>query len=95
MFLTFAARDRVLTSRLSVLFFPSPYNLFVFPNSARVVLGASNYRVALVVEGAGENIVFVSLEHLKLGTGVSLPYSAGLVDTSRDDFVTLWVELNL
>jgi hypothetical protein len=37
----------------------------------------------------------VSLEHLKLGTGVSLPYSAGLVDTSRDDFVTLWVELNL
>ena len=77
-----------------MLFFPGPNNLFVFPNAASIVLRASNYRIALVVERAGEDIVFVSLQHLQLQPCVGLPYSACFVHTCGDDLVALRIELN-
>ena len=59
-----------------LLIFPSLNQLLILPNTAGVVFGASDDRVALVVERTGENLVFVALsrvstEALKLISGLS------------------------
>jgi hypothetical protein len=37
----------------------------------------------------------VALQYLALGSGISVPHTAGLVATCCNDFVALWVELDL
>jgi hypothetical protein len=67
----------------------------VFPNPASVIFRSSNYGISLIVECTRENFIFMAIKHLNLGSRISVPDSASLVATSRDDFVSLWVELNL
>jgi len=53
--------------------------VLVLPDSAGVVLGAGDDGVALVVVGAGEDLVGVALEDLYLGSIVRVPNSASVV----------------
>lgn len=41
-------------------------SILVLPNAAGVVLGAGDDGVSFVVEGTGEDFVFVALQHLQL-----------------------------
>eukprot|EP00965_Chrysotila_dentata_P187449 6172134-Pleurochrysis_carterae.AAC.3 len=66
-----------------------------FPDAAGVVLGAGDDGVALVVEGGGEDLVGVSLEHLQHVAALDVPHPARAVARGGDDFVALRVEGNL
>jgi hypothetical protein len=55
------------------------HSILVLPDSASVVLRPSNYSVSLVVECAGEYLVFMPLQHLQLVACVHRPNTASLV----------------
>ena len=62
------------------------------PNAARVVLGAGDDGIALIVESAREYFILVSFEYLVLVPCVNRPQPAGLIAASRNDLVALGVE---
>lgn len=69
--------------------------MLISPNSAGVVLGACDYRVALVVERAGEDLVRVALELLQQLARLTVPKSGDLVEPSSQYFGGLRVEHHL
>lgn len=73
---------------------PGLHYLLVLPDAARVVLGACDDGIALVVECAREDFVFVTIQGLQLVARLSRPHLARLVAGSSDNLVTLRVELN-
>ena len=70
------------------------YKFSVLPDPACIIFGPCDDGVALVVEGAGKDLVLVAIKHLKLGAVLDRPNSARLVAARRDDLVALWVEFN-
>ena len=80
-----------------MFFLPCADQSLVFPDSAGVIFGARNDCVTLVVEGAGEDFIFVALarirtETLYLISALRRPQSARFVRRGRDDLVSLWIK---
>jgi hypothetical protein len=64
----------------------------ILPNAASVILGARDNGVSLVIECAGEDLVFMTLEHLGLVASVHRPDAAGLITAGSNNLVSLGVE---
>ena len=76
------------------------YEPLVLPNAASIIFGTSDDSIALVVECARENFVFVTFswvgsEALNLIAGLSAPQSAGLVARCSNNLVALRIKLDL
>ena len=74
-----------------------PNDIHIFPNAAGIILRSRDNRIALVVEGAGEDFVFVAFswvcaEALNFVAGLGGPQSARLVAARRDNLVSLRVK---
>jgi len=67
----------------------------ITPNSTRIILRSRDYGVSLIVEGAREDFIFVSVEHLNFLACISVPNTASLIAGCSDDLIALGVELNL
>lgn len=68
--------------------------LSTFPDSTGVVLGTRDDRVALVVEGAAEYFISMSLQNLKTVSIFCVPYPSRLVRGGREDPRALRIETN-
>lgn len=85
---------------MAVLFFPCANQALVFPNAASVIFRSRDNRVALVVKGAGKDLVLVTLtrvrtQALNFIATFGRPKPARLVTTGRDDLVALRVKRDL
>ena len=71
------------------------HNKLVPPNAARVILRARDYCVATVIKCTREDVVLVPIQHLLLHARIRVPHPTSLIAASRDNFIALWIELNL
>ena len=83
--------------RLLLFLLVRPYDVHIFPNAARIVLRTRDNRIALIVESAAENFIFVAFarvgtEALDFIAGLRRPDAASLVATRRDNLVSLRVK---
>ena len=80
---------------LSHRLFDSLHRVLVLPYSARVILGPSDYGIALVIERTRKDFFFMPFQHLDLVASVCGPDPASLVAAGSDDLVALRVERDL
>ena len=69
--------------------------LSVSPYLTSVILRASDYGVSFVVELTREDLILVTFQNLNHFTGLDVPYTSCMVETSRKDLSALRVEDSL
>ena len=79
----------------SVLLLLFHHNKLVPPNTARVILRARDYCVTTVIKCTREDVVLMPVQHLLLHARVRVPHPTSFIAASRDNFIALWIELNL
>jgi hypothetical protein len=69
--------------------------VLVPPDAAGVILGASDDGIALVIEGAGKDLVRMPLQLLQKLSSFAVPESGDLVEAGSEDLGALGVEGDL
>ena len=83
------------TSRYLSTYRLPPLEFSALPDSAGVILAASDDCVPLVVEGTREDLVSMTFEHLQTLAAFHIPQSCCFVGTSSENLRPLWIEADL
>ena len=71
-----------------------PYKLFVSPNLTCVIFWARDYIIALVVERARKDFVFMTIKDLLFSARICVPHSTSPIARCSDNFIPLRIELD-
>jgi hypothetical protein len=64
----------------------------IAPDAARVILGARDDSISLVVERAGEDLIRMAFQLLQELSALAVPQSGDLIESCCQDLCALWIE---